>query len=71
MSFDSFGLSDRLMQGISAAEYTTPTPIQQAAIPRILEGADLIGCAQTGTGKTAATWPGVAGAVTAWLIAMM
>ncbi len=54
MSFDSFGLSDRLMQGISAAEYTTPTPIQQAAIPRILEGADLIGCAQTGTGKTAA-----------------
>ncbi|MBD1210842.1 MAG: DEAD/DEAH box helicase [Ignavibacteria bacterium] len=54
MTFDSFGLSDRLMQGISAAQYTTPTPIQQAAIPRILEGADLIGCAQTGTGKTAA-----------------
>ncbi len=54
MSFDSFGLSDRLLQGITAADYTSPTPIQQAAIPLILEGSDLIGCAQTGTGKTAA-----------------
>ena len=54
MTFDSFGLHDRLLQGISAAEYTTPTPIQHAAIPLILEGSDMIGCAQTGTGKTAA-----------------
>ncbi|TAE23534.1 MAG: DEAD/DEAH box helicase [Candidatus Kapaibacterium sp.] len=54
MTFDTFGLHDRLLQGISAAEYTTATPIQQAAIPLILEGSDLIGCAQTGTGKTAA-----------------
>jgi ATP-dependent RNA helicase RhlE len=54
MTFDSFGLHDRLMQGISAANYTTPTPIQEAAIPLIIEGNDMIGCAQTGTGKTAA-----------------
>ncbi len=54
MTFDTFGLQDRLLQGISAAEYTTATAIQQAAIPLILEGSDLIGCAQTGTGKTAA-----------------
>jgi ATP-dependent RNA helicase RhlE len=54
MTFDAFGLNDRLVQGISSAEYTTPTPIQSAAIPLILEGSDVIGCAQTGTGKTAA-----------------
>lgn len=54
MSFDKFGLSDRLMQGISIAAYTTPTPIQDAAIPAIINGNDIIGCAQTGTGKTAA-----------------
>lgn len=54
MTFDQYGLHDRLLQGISAAEYTTPTPIQHASIPLILEGSDLIGCAQTGTGKTAA-----------------
>ncbi len=54
MSFDVFGLTDRLLQGIALAEYTSPTPIQEAAIPTIIEGKDLIGCAQTGTGKTAA-----------------
>ena len=43
-----------MLDGIAALNYTTPTPIQQQAIPLILEGKDLIGVAQTGTGKTAA-----------------
>lgn len=54
MPFSKFGLSDQLVQGILASGYTTPTPIQSLAIPPILAGKDLIGCAQTGTGKTAA-----------------
>jgi len=54
MGFTKLGLSDQLMQGILTAGYTTPTPIQSAAIPAALEGKDIIGCAQTGTGKTAA-----------------
>ena len=52
--FQSFGLSEPILKGIVAAGYNTPTPIQAAAIPRVLAGADLIGSAQTGTGKTAA-----------------
>ena len=54
MSFSSLGLSPKLLQSVSDAGYTTPTPIQTSAIPRVLAGRDLIGIAQTGTGKTAA-----------------
>ncbi|HEX8408206.1 MAG TPA: DEAD/DEAH box helicase [Thermoanaerobaculia bacterium] len=54
MSFSSLGLGPKLLQSIADAGYTTPTPIQSAAIPRVLDGRDLIGIAQTGTGKTAA-----------------
>jgi ATP-dependent RNA helicase RhlE len=54
MTFSSLGLGPKLLQSISDTGYTQPTPIQSAAIPRVLEGRDLIGIAQTGTGKTAA-----------------
>ena len=54
MSFTTLGLGPKLLQSISDAGYTQPTPIQSAAVPRILAGRDLIGIAQTGTGKTAA-----------------
>ncbi|GAB1470428.1 DEAD/DEAH box helicase [Chloroflexota bacterium] len=54
MDFKQFQLDPRLMQGISKAGYDTPTPIQQAAIPAAVRGRDIIGTAQTGTGKTAA-----------------
>ena len=54
MPFTTLGLSDPLVQGILAAGYTTPTDIQSQAIPAAVGGADIIGCAQTGTGKTAA-----------------
>jgi ATP-dependent RNA helicase RhlE len=54
MSFSTLGLGPKLLQSIADAGYTTPTPIQTAAIPRVLTGRDLIGIAQTGTGKTAA-----------------
>lgn len=54
MSFYSFPLDDRLQAGIKSAGYSSPTPIQQQAIPLVLSGRDLIGIAQTGTGKTAA-----------------
>ncbi len=54
MSFDTLGLCEPLLRAISAAEYTLPTPIQRQAIPPIAAGHDLLGCAQTGTGKTAA-----------------
>jgi ATP-dependent RNA helicase RhlE len=53
MSFQSLGLSDALLKAISKKGYTTPTPIQQKAIPRILERKDILASAQTGTGKTA------------------
>jgi len=53
MSFNSLGLSDALLKAISKKGYTAPTTIQQKAIPRILEGKDLLASAQTGTGKTA------------------
>jgi ATP-dependent RNA helicase RhlE len=54
MPFSKLGLSPKVLQGVSAAGYIDPTPIQLRAIPIILEGRDLIGAAQTGTGKTAA-----------------
>ncbi len=54
MPFKTMGLADPLLQGILATGYTAPTEIQSQAIPAILEGKDIIGCAQTGTGKTAA-----------------
>ena len=53
MSFKSLGLSDVLLKAIDKKGYTTPTPIQQKAIPRILERKDILASAQTGTGKTA------------------
>lgn len=54
MNFEQFNLDPRLMQGIKYAGYQTATPIQEAAIPAALRGRDIIGTAQTGTGKTAA-----------------
>ena len=54
MNFDQFSLNQRIVDGINAAGFTTPTPIQQQAIPVVLEGRDVLGLAQTGTGKTAA-----------------
>jgi ATP-dependent RNA helicase RhlE len=54
LAFSSLGLPAPLLRGVRAAGYETPTPIQQRAIPLILEGHDLIGAAQTGSGKTAA-----------------
>ena len=53
MSFADLGLSDELLRAVSDAGYTTPTPIQKGAITPTLMGKDLIGIAQTGTGKTA------------------
>jgi ATP-dependent RNA helicase RhlE len=54
LNFEQFNLDPRLMQGIKNAGYETATPIQEAAIPAALRGRDIIGTAQTGTGKTAA-----------------
>ena len=54
MSFNHFDLDARLMAGIKSAGFVNPTPIQEQAIPVILEGRDVMGLAQTGTGKTAA-----------------
>ena len=54
MNFDSFNFDPRVAAGIQALGYTEPTPIQAQAIPAILEGHDVMGLAQTGTGKTAA-----------------
>ena len=53
MSFDSLGLSAEILNAVSDSGYTEPTPVQQEAIPLILEGRDLMAGAQTGTGKTA------------------
>ncbi len=53
MSFDTLGLSAELLRAIDEQGYSTPTPIQRKAIPLILEGKDVMGGAQTGTGKTA------------------
>ncbi len=54
MPFRALGLDDRIFEAIRDAGYTEPTPIQAAAIPEVLAGRDVIGIAQTGTGKTAA-----------------
>ncbi|MBN8958215.1 MAG: DEAD/DEAH box helicase [Rhizobiales bacterium] len=54
MPFSQLGLSDKVVSAVAAAGYTNPTPIQQQAIPYVLEGRDVLGIAQTGTGKTAA-----------------
>src|SRR3954465_16078602 len=54
MSFADLGLSDELLRAVNESGYTEPTPIQKQAIPSVLMGKDLIGIAQTGTGKTAA-----------------
>src|ERR1700753_819742 len=53
MSFESLGLSATVLQAVAEKGYTTPTPIQEKAIPFVLMGRDVLGCAQTGTGKTA------------------
>jgi len=53
MTFDELGLSPEILQAISEAGYTVPTPIQAQAIPFVLMNRDVLGCAQTGTGKTA------------------
>ncbi len=52
--FSDLGLSQPILRAIADAGYDSPTPIQQKAIPHVLAGRDLLGCAQTGTGKTAA-----------------
>ncbi len=54
MTFESLGLIEPILKALQNEGYTTPTPIQSQGIPIILDGTDLIGCAQTGTGKTAA-----------------
>lgn len=54
MNFENFNLHPSIMSGVRALGYSTPTPIQSQAIPPIIQGRDIIGLAQTGTGKTAA-----------------
>jgi ATP-dependent RNA helicase RhlE len=54
MSFEELGLSAPLLRAVTEEGYTSPTPIQSQAIPQVIAGHDLLGCAQTGTGKTAA-----------------
>ena len=53
MDFSELDLSPEVLRAVSDAGYTTPTPIQEQAIPHVLRGRDVLGCAQTGTGKTA------------------
>ncbi|HMT14104.1 MAG TPA: DEAD/DEAH box helicase, partial [Aestuariivirga sp.] len=54
MNFDALGLSPKVLAAVTAAGYTTPTPIQEQAIPHALARKDVLGLAQTGSGKTAA-----------------
>lgn len=54
MKFADLGLSEPILNAITAEGYETPTPIQSQSIPHVMQGRDLFGCAQTGTGKTAA-----------------
>jgi len=54
MSFGNLNIIDPLLRALAKEGYTTPTPIQMLAIPPLLDGKDLVGIAQTGTGKTAA-----------------
>lgn len=52
-SFEELGLSEKLLSAVASCGYKTPTPIQEKSIPVILMGRDVLGSAQTGTGKTA------------------
>ena len=54
VSFADLGLAEPLLRALEAAKYTVPTPIQARTIPALLQGRDVLGIAQTGTGKTAA-----------------
>src|SRR3954463_16351381 len=54
MSFENLNLIEPILRALKTEGYTTPTPIQEQSIPIILQHKDLLGCAQTGTGKTAA-----------------
>lgn len=54
MTFKELDLIDPILRALKAEGYTTPTPIQEQSIPILLKKKDLLGCAQTGTGKTAA-----------------
>src|SRR5579871_7034866 len=54
MKFNELGLSEKVLKAVESSGYDTPTPIQQQAIPHALSGRDVLGIAQTGTGKTAA-----------------
>ncbi len=54
MNFENLGLSETILRGVKEAGFTEPSPIQQEAIPIVLEGHDMVAQAQTGTGKTAA-----------------
>lgn len=54
MAFKNLGIIDPILKAVANEGYTSPTPIQQQAIPLVIQGRDLLGCAQTGTGKTAA-----------------
>ena len=54
MTFKDLGIVEPILKALNEKGYTHPTPIQEQAIPILLKGKDLMGCAQTGTGKTAA-----------------
>ena len=54
MKFEDLNLIEPILKALNEEGYTNPTPIQEQSIPILLEGTDLLGCAQTGTGKTAA-----------------
>ena len=54
MKFQDLKIIPQILEALNEEGYTTPTPIQQQSIPIVLTGTDLLGCAQTGTGKTAA-----------------
>ena len=54
MNFESLNLLPTILKNVHESGYETPTPIQSATIPLVLSGKDVLGCAQTGTGKTAA-----------------
>src|ERR1700745_1563887 len=54
MSLANLGLSEKVLQAVEASGYVAPTPIQAEAVPHVLAGRDVLGIAQTGTGKTAA-----------------
>lgn len=54
MKFSDLNLNEKILKALADAGYEEPTPIQAEAIPEVLGGRDLLGCAQTGTGKTAA-----------------